>query len=183
VTRQNFFQEPFFLLSAFTAFYIVVKEPMASPSSVASGGASEAVQGTSKYGKQSGEGTIALFKGTGKSGLTPIEAVDPNRAATTQSQQQATEHEDHQRRHLRSFTSRELQDADSLEIAELPMGNMNFVTIHEALRQSRWLESEFKIDGGFECVWGGKNDKVLDILGPCLRLTTRLLSNAQVGLW
>jgi hypothetical protein len=183
VTRQNFFQELFFLLSAFTVFYIFVKEPMASPSSVASGGASEAVQGTSKYGRQFGEGTTALFKGTGKSGLTPIEAVIPNRAATTQSQQQTTEHEDYQRRHLRGFTSRELQDADSLEIAELPMGNMNFVPIHEALRRSRWLESEFKIGGGFEGVWGGKNDKVWDILTPCLRLTTRLLSNAQVGLW
>jgi hypothetical protein len=76
VTCPNFFQELFFLLSAFTIFYIFVKELMASPSSVTSGGASEAVQGTSKYGRQFGEGT-------GKSGLTSIEAVNLNRAAIT----------------------------------------------------------------------------------------------------
>ncbi|KAE9371096.1 hypothetical protein N431DRAFT_467304 [Stipitochalara longipes BDJ] len=117
-------------------------------------------QGASKYGKQFGEGTIALFHGTGKSGLTPIELVDPSISSTIPIQQKAREHEDYQRRYLRGFTSRELQDADSLEIEALPLGNLSGMPIHAALKRSQWTESDFKIGGGIEGVWGGKNDKV-----------------------
>lgn len=60
---------------------------MASLSLAVTNKASGPAPGTSKYGKQFGQGTIPLFKGTGKSGLTPIEAVDPSQTVTPQVQQ------------------------------------------------------------------------------------------------
>ena len=156
---------------------------MDSPSSIISDEVSDPTQGRSKYGKQFGEGTIPMFKGTGKSGLTPIDPVNPNVAVKPESQKERQLHEAYQRKYLRQFTSRELQDADSLEIENLALGGLGQVPLHPVFQRNKWSEEDEDIGDGIDGKWGGQNDKVWEVLQPCLRLATRLLENSQVGLW
>jgi hypothetical protein len=116
----------------------------------------------SAYAELFGESQNPLFKGTGKSGLTPTEAIDPSLPLSPKSAKTKL-YENYQRGILQGFTTRELEDAGCLEHPTAQPCDLK-CPLHPLLQRKNWLDSDDPIGDGYSGNWGGGQDEVWRVL-------------------
>jgi hypothetical protein len=152
-------------------FSILNTQIMGEPHRLASPGLSDLSMDLSAYAELFGESQDPLFKGKGKSGLTPTDPLDPTVSLSPKSAQ---------RKKLQGFITRELQDAGCLEDSGVAPCDLT-VPVLPLLQRKNWLESSIPIGDGYVGNWAGAHDDVWRILKPCLRIATLLISKS--ALW
>lgn len=150
------------------------------PDPLGSSGLSDMSKDLSNYAELFGESQDKGFKGTGKSGLTPIEPIDPSVKLSPERVEKAKLHDDFQRKILQGFTTQELEDAGCLDKPTARLDDLK-VPIPPLLQRDKWIDSDILMKA-YTGNWGGGRDDVWPILKPCLKSTATYLQSRHLAL-
>jgi hypothetical protein len=134
-----------------------------------------------EYAKRYGLSHRDLYKGTRKSGLTP---VDPPLDLSTLAPSEQLDWdliEQSQRYEMAGFTSWEVMDCGSLIKEDVETDGLAEIKIHPVFCRSRWMDTDIEIGEGLEGTWSASNEIVWQALLPVIRLAT--LAWMNIGMW
>jgi len=140
-----------------------------------------------RYAKKFGEAPVEEGFPAGKSGLTPLSPLNPaSRLMSLQDRDARSKTEKYQGNLLKGYTTALLSDLDAISNRQLNSTSLN-CPLHPLIQREKWRQTydaatagrndfpPYTIAGTANEEWIAGNDRVWNIMLPCLRLTSIML--------
>lgn len=120
------------------------------------------------------------WKSQGKSGLTPVEPLDPNISdAENKNLRRLTDYQCHV---LRGFTSLQLRDSGCLSKSNISRNDLHS-PIHPIYMRDQWMPSGETLPAPFNGVRSGTNPVVWNAIRPMLQIASRIIDSSSMWIW
>lgn len=140
-----------------------------------------------EYARRYGIAKEEWLQGTLKSGLTPINAFQYSKSPRTLKFRHVLRH--HQKALLRGFESSQLDLIGAIENKKVEPSNLT--DVHPIFARERWFTDEdleahtahYWLPNPEDGSWTARNDRVWEVLLPCVTLASKFVSNSHCFVW